>query len=186
MDIWHPEADDLHRTGLRTVAFSARVQFGPTMLAPYDVAVYNLGDHLPFHRDIWLASQAAPGIAILHDFVMHHFFAGYYLMDRKSRPEYLAAMVRLYGEAGRAVTEPAFAGVPPWIWETDRVIEFPFFEEAVRRAHAVVVHAEFLRRKVAARFPGPVRKLSLPYDCPAAGKPHSRRQRTCPPAACCW
>lgn len=176
VDIWHPQADDLHRTRLRTVAFSPRLQFEPDMLAPYDVLVYNLGDHLPFHRDIWLASQAAPGITILHDFVMHHFFAGYYLMDRKSRPEYLAAMVRLYGEAGREVTERAFAGVPPWVWETDRVVEFPFFEEAMRRAHGVVVHADFFRRKVEACFPGPVRKLALPYDCPSAAKSLSRHE----------
>src|SRR5690349_19340845 len=69
VDIWHPPADELHETKLRTIELSPRVQFSPGMLAPYDLVVYNHGDHLPYHRDIWLASQAAPGITILHDFV---------------------------------------------------------------------------------------------------------------------
>ena len=163
VDIWHPEAKELHRTGLRTVAFSARVQFSPGILAAYDLAVYNMGDHLPHHRDIWLASQATPGITILHDFVMHHFFAGYYVMERNSPEEYRAAMVRLYGEAGRDAAEGA-------VWESGRVMEFPFFEDAVRRAHAVIVHSDFLRDKVAVRFPGPVRKLALAYQCPGAAR----------------
>ena len=171
VDIWHPPADELHETKLRTIELSPRVQFAPGMLAPYDLVVYNHGDHLPYHRDIWLASQAAPGITILHDFVMHHFFAGYFLMERHSRQEYLAAMVRLYGNAGRAVTEQSLVN----IWETERVVEFPFFEEAIKRAHAVIVHSEFLRRKVETCFPGPVRRLSLAYDC-SAGRPTVSRE----------
>jgi glycosyltransferase involved in cell wall biosynthesis len=175
VDIWHPPADELHETKLRTIELSPRVQFGPGMLAPYDLVVYNHGDHFPYHRDIWLASQVAPGITILHDFVMHHFFADYFLMECHSRQAYLAAMVRLYGNAGRAVTERAFTDVPPPVWETERVVEFPFFEEAIKRAHAVVVHSEFLRRKVENCFPGPVRKLSLAYDS-SASRPNVSRE----------
>ena len=178
VDIWHPVAAETHATSLRTVAYANVDQIGPA-LSSYDLAVYNMGDHLPFHREIWLASQMVPGIAILHDFVMHHFFAGYYLHDLKSPEEYLKAMIRLYGERGRVVTERSFAGAAPWVWETDGVMEFPFFEEAIRHAYAVIVHSDFFRDQVRTCHQGPLSKLCLPYDT-SSGRAVSRTELQVP------
>src|SRR3712207_8450571 len=50
-------------------------------LDAYDIAVYNLGNNLAFHRVIYELALARPGITALHDLVMHHFFGH---LDRKS------------------------------------------------------------------------------------------------------
>lgn len=46
-----------------------------------DLAVYNLGNHIGYHREIFEASRRAPGIVILHDYVMRNFFAAYWRRD---------------------------------------------------------------------------------------------------------
>jgi glycosyltransferase involved in cell wall biosynthesis len=180
VDIWHPRTSAVQRTALRTVAFSPGTEISLAMLSSYDVPVYNLGDHLPLHRDIWLASQSAPGITVLHDAVMHHFFAQYWLEERNSRVEYVAAMARWYGDDGRAAAEQGFTSDVP-LWKSDEVAQFPLFEEALRRAHVVIVHAEFLHRQVEPRFAGPVCKLWLPYDRREPRRTVSRDQLGVPP-----
>src|SRR5215469_9461373 len=81
VDIWHPAADETHPTSLRTIVCPPTLDLGPENLAGYDLCVYNLGDHLPFHEKIFETSLRAPGMVVLHDLVMHHFFACYYLRD---------------------------------------------------------------------------------------------------------
>ncbi len=135
------------------------------LLSGYDCVVYNLGNHLPFHREIYHASQRVPGIVILHDYVMHHFFAGYYLDYLQSAKLYTAAIERLYGRTAVAMAREAFAGQRRGVWNTDEVVNFPFFEDAVRGAYGVFVHSTFLRECLAV-FPGPVGSVHLAYDLP--------------------
>jgi hypothetical protein len=52
VDIWYPEAKEIHETRLRTVGIPSGAQFGPETLAPYDLVVYNIGDHLQYHRHL--------------------------------------------------------------------------------------------------------------------------------------
>src|SRR4051794_40770791 len=40
-----------------------------------DATFYNLGNHARFHRDIHAVARRVPGVAILHDIRMQHFFA---------------------------------------------------------------------------------------------------------------
>jgi glycosyltransferase involved in cell wall biosynthesis len=166
VDIWHPASADLHPTALRTIDCPHHLALGPENLAAYDLCVYNLGDHLDFHREIFLTSRRVPGLVVLHDFVMHHFFAAYYLDDLRDGEAYEAAMARWYGEGGKRAAEEAVRGMAPGVWESDRVAEFPLFQEAVRGASGVIVHSEFLREAVAGAFEGPIRRLFLAYDRP--------------------
>src|SRR5437667_237534 len=39
--------------------------------ASYDAVFYHLGNN-PFHEFVYRAAVARPGIAVFHDFVMHH------------------------------------------------------------------------------------------------------------------
>src|SRR5438552_7622114 len=95
VDIWHPETSDTHETKVKTVRFSHAERLDFTRLSAYDLIVYNLGNHLPFHREIFQVARRFSGICILHDFVMHHFFSGYYLEFMKRPQSYTAAMYRL-------------------------------------------------------------------------------------------
>lgn len=126
-------------------------------LSRYELIFYNLGNNLLYHREIYLLSRRFPGICVLHDFVMHHFFAAYYLEELREPAALAGLMERLYGEKGRHATGKG-------IWETPQVGDFPLFEEAIVGALGVVTHSAFFKRRVQPVFPGPVRHIPLPYD----------------------
>src|SRR4051794_22182019 len=81
VDLWYADTGPVRQTAVRTVFFEDGATVKAASLAKYDAIVYNFGNHLPFHRDLYLVSQRVPGICILHDCVMHHFFAEYYLEE---------------------------------------------------------------------------------------------------------
>lgn len=176
VDIWHPEAQHTYHTPLKTIAYPPSLDIDATMLAVYDIAIYNLGNHLPFHRQIFESSRRAPGIVILHDIVMHHFFASYYLEHVRAPAAYMDAMVRCYGERGRRSVEAGHGGTAPWVWETDDVMSMPLFEEAVRGAWGAVVHSNFFAERVAKAFAGPVKMFPLPYKPAPAGQIEGRKE----------
>jgi glycosyltransferase involved in cell wall biosynthesis len=161
--IWHNDKEDLRQTTLQTIYFPSAAKIDSETLSAYDAIVYNFGNHLPFHKEIFDISRRVPGICIVHDFVMHHFFVQYYLEELKNPASYSDIMGRLYGEKGRRVAADSLK-TSPRIWETDDVVEYPLFEEVVRGAYGVVTHSDFFREKVRAVFPGPLTKLYLPYD----------------------
>jgi glycosyltransferase involved in cell wall biosynthesis len=137
-------------------------------LASFDITIYNFGNHFPFHREIFFLSQRWPGVCILHDFVMHHFFAEYYFEWAKDPAGYGRAMRRLYGTAGEQAARSRAIGTKG-VWETDRVAAFPMFEDLLANARGVLVHSEFLRDKVGAVFAGPLRKVPLAYQVEMGG-----------------
>ncbi len=164
VDLWYPKVSDPRAAGVRIVCFRDAAEVDPNRLAEYDLLVYNLGNHLPFHREIYEISRRFPGLCIMHDFVMHHFFAAYYLEYLQQPQAYVTAMGRLAGARGAALAEDVLAGRRPRIWETDEVVNYPFFEEAIRGAYGVITHSEFFRRRVEAVSPVPVTRLHLPYE----------------------
>lgn len=176
VDIWHPAAKQLHDAPVRTIAYPPEAPIDLLSLQAYDLAVYNLGNHLGNHRQIFEIALQTPGIDVLHDFVMHHFFVDYYLQHHKTPGEYIRSMERWYGKAGKS-TAQASSGMQPSdpIWHTDNVVQYPLFEEAIRGAYAVVTHSDFLARKVQAVFQGPVRKLQLAYDVLGSERVPSRK-----------
>jgi glycosyltransferase involved in cell wall biosynthesis len=176
VNIWYPPAEETHVASVGSICHPDDATIGPEALASYDLCVYNMGDQIDFHRQAFLASRRVPGVVVLHDFVMHHFFAAHYLTDHGDKQEYYAAMTRLYGEAGRLAALPVVNGTARGVWESDRVIEFPFFEEAIRGAYGVIVHSEFFREAVAEVYPGPVKRLFLAYDGPGQTRPPLSRR----------
>jgi len=180
VDVWHCETSGVRKTPVRTIPFSKALAVDLTDLASYDLVIYNLGNHLPFHREIFHLSRRFPGVCILHDFVMHHFFAAYYLEDLKSPKAYIEAMAKLYGEDGRAVAADALAGKRDRVWETDEVVRYPFFEDAIRGAYGVVAHSHFLAERVAKSYCGPVAYIPLAYDVVKPARPLTRAQLDVP------
>jgi glycosyltransferase involved in cell wall biosynthesis len=180
VDVWHCESSGVRKTAARTIQFSRALAVDLTALEAYDVVVYNFGNHLPFHREIFHLSQRFPGVCILHDFVMHHFFAAYYLEDLKNPEGYIEAMGRLYGDGGRAVAAGAVGGQSARVWETDDVVKYPLFEDTIRGAYGVIAHSHFLTARIAKSYCGPVACIPLAYDVVRPVLPLSRQQLDVP------
>jgi glycosyltransferase involved in cell wall biosynthesis len=164
VDVWVSSRDDLLPTRLRLVDYNPDLpvnQWWPRGM--YDFAVCNLGDHLGFHQRIFEFALRIPSVLILHDVVMHHFFAGYYQLVLRKLEAHLSRIETLYGTAARNANELALAGKATWVWETDRVVEFPMFEDCVAGALGVVTHSRFFADKVREVFSGPVQNIPLAY-----------------------
>lgn len=164
VEVWHSESGPLHQVEARTTYF--RDGSDPVLgrLGGFDLLVYNFGNHLPFHREIYQVAAQYPGICVLHDFVMHHFFAAHYLEELREPGLYQEEMERLYGAAGREAAERSLRGSP--VWETDSVTNFPFFERVIRGAQGVVTHSDFFLERVRRVQTGPICKIPLPYEIP--------------------
>jgi hypothetical protein len=125
-----------------------------------DVPVYNLGNNPTFFCKTWFLSQAKPGIVVLHDLRLHHFFEGIYRAKFDDRPRYLDIMQEHYGPAGR------LAGEAYWRLElsVDHMAQhFPMTAWAIRNALAIVVHTAHARDTLRRQTSQPVWMLPLPY-----------------------
>lgn len=131
-------------------------------LKGYDFVIYNIGNNLEFHNDIYEASNKVKGIVILHDFIMQHFFAAYYLR-LGNKQAYVDDMERLYGIRGRDIAFDSINNKRKPFWETDEVSEYPFFEKAIEGAIGVVTHSQFHADKVRQKFLGPVDVIYHPF-----------------------
>lgn len=167
VEICYFDADRIRETGVPTRRFQSSKSVTASTFSSYDIAIYNFGNYLPFHREIFLLSRQWPGVCILHDFVMHHFFAAYHLDYLSDSTSYKLLMERTYGPS---------APVTGRVWETDEVVRFPLFEEVTRGALGIVTHSEFFKQRVETGFAGPVTRISLAYDAGTSRSGISRQQ----------
>ena len=71
-----------------------RVEIAP---ARCDIALYHLGNN-GLHAEIYRRALAEPGVVVLHDAVLNHFFLG-----QLSETQYVDEFVYNYGEWNRAL-----------------------------------------------------------------------------------
>ncbi|MGD0200679.1 MAG: hypothetical protein ABSD27_08020 [Bryobacteraceae bacterium] len=105
-----------------------------------DVCLYHLGNN-QLHRAAYQAALERPGVAVLHDAVLHHFFLGW--LDREA---YLREFVYNYGESSR--------GLAAGLWE-ERALsaqDARYFERALVRRIAEVSRAVVVHNPAAARI----------------------------------
>jgi glycosyltransferase involved in cell wall biosynthesis len=146
-----------------------------------DIALYHLGNnHL--HRDIYRRALAEPGVVVLHDAVLHHFFLG-----ALSREAYIEEFVYNYGEWNRALA----AG----LWQrragsgfNQIYFSYPMLKRIAERSRAVVVHNPAAARMVREHARG-VTIVEIPHlftapEMPAGWEgPRFRQRLGVPPAA---
>ena len=164
VDLCHFEQGEVRSTPVPVRRFIGAESVTERDLARYDMVVYNFGNHLPFHREIFLLSQRHAGLCILHDFSMHHFFAAFYLEELKSQRLYVSSMERFYGDEGARMAKEGLDGRGRGILESEEIGRFPLFEATIPNALGVVAHSEFFASRVRAAFPGPVRRIPLAYE----------------------
>jgi glycosyltransferase involved in cell wall biosynthesis len=116
-------------------------------LKEYNAVVYNMGNNHLYHSHMYEILDSFPGIVILHDYVMHHFFLGYYRERKKSMESYFNLIRAYYGiEGEREVVESLKKG--KGVHEDDRVLSYPLCEPIILRSLGLVVHTEFARSRI--------------------------------------
>jgi glycosyltransferase involved in cell wall biosynthesis len=131
--------------------------------AGVDVAVYHVGNNPEVHGWIVEALRRAPGVVVLHDFVLHHLVAGLTLA-RGDAGGYLDAMERDAGLPGRLLAHGVVDGSVPPLWST-RPEDFPLAGEVLDLAagHGLIVHSDHVRERArAAGFAGPIKRVAMP------------------------
>jgi glycosyltransferase involved in cell wall biosynthesis len=113
---------------------------------PANVELYHLGNN-ELHRPIYKRLMQDPGVVVLHDAVLHHFFLG-------AMPEdlYVAEFVYNYGEWGRDLAldlwrNRARSGQDP------RYFRYPMLRRVGEVARAVIVHNPAAARMVREHAP---------------------------------
>lgn len=98
-----------------------------------DVALYHLGNNA-LHAGIYRRALAEPGVAVLHDAVLHHFFLG-----QLDEAQYIEEFIYNYGEWHR--------GLAAELWRArgssasdPRYFEYQMLRRIAERSRAVVVH----------------------------------------------
>ncbi len=162
--LWHPATPDPRPVPVPAIPFRHAETVDADLLRKYDLVVYNLGNHLAYHEAIFELALRLPGLCILHDFVMQHFFFSYFF-EKLRRPElYIASMEKHYGDEGRRVATMVAGGHASTFLNSDAPLRYPLFEEAAAGAYGVIVHSEWARRRLARSLTCPVGHLHLPYE----------------------
>ncbi len=158
-----PAADRLYETTLGQAPTDLLIA-----LNDVEVPIYNLGNNPAFFAKTWFLNQYKPGIVILHDLKLHHFFEGIYRERLHDEPQYLAFMEEYYGAPG--VT----AGKLYWkqhLFIDFMADNFPMTAWGVRNALAVVVHTQPTLDAVEKETGLPAVLSTLPYDAHPVVRP---------------
>jgi glycosyltransferase involved in cell wall biosynthesis len=126
-----------------------------------DLAVYHIGNDPAAHGWILDALRRAPGLVVLHDFVLHHLVAGV-TIARRDGHGYLDAMEREHGVVGRLLAHGVLDKRIPPLWES-RPEDFPLTGEVLSLATGLVVHSRYVEERVrAAGYTGPLAVVPHP------------------------
>ena len=120
-----------------------------------DLCVYHIGNNPEAHGWIVQALRRAPGVVVLHDFVLHHLVAGL-TIGRRDGHGYLAAMEREGGVVGRLLGHAVLDKRIPPLWE-NRPEDFHLAGEVLELASGLIVHSRYVHdRARAASYSGPI------------------------------
>lgn len=131
-------------------------------LDEFDIVVYNLGDNYLLHGNIYRVFRSYPGIVILHDLVMHHFFSGYYFLDEKNPEAYIDELAFSHGETGRELGRRVIAGHAGNIWEDTTMLEYHMAKSALQGCYGVITHSKFAKAAVEQFAVYPVTQIHFP------------------------
>ena len=126
-----------------------------------DLTFYNIGNNARFHSAAYEVSRRHPGIVILHETRLHHFFFDIFRDRMKSREAYLRQMADCHGpeaiEAGMEIWEDPAKLVP-------MSFRYPLTAPVLENAIGTVVHTEEAFEAVRLLDRCPVARIELP-DC---------------------
>ncbi len=155
------------RTGVADYAAALQAEmrrFGQVALnAPGAVNLYHLGNN-QLHRAIYHRALDRPGVAVLHDAVLHHFFLG--SLDQAA---YVAEFTHNYGAWAEDLARALWAGRARSATEP-RYFAYPMLRRIAESSLAVVVHnpaaARMVREHAPAALVREIPHLLLPGETP--------------------
>jgi glycosyltransferase involved in cell wall biosynthesis len=126
----------------------------------YDLCLYHMGNYYNGHQYIYEALKKYPGIVVLHDFVLQGFYAERYEKTRKL-DEYIGLEKKYYGTKGEEIARGIVEQIPPPIWDTESALEFPLNEEVIEFSLGLIVHSDFVKKRIKAKHKKPV--VQIPH-----------------------
>jgi glycosyltransferase involved in cell wall biosynthesis len=127
--------------GLRRIGFAPPIDVvwpvGPVHLSSirsYRIGVYQLGNNVDHHLDIYRLAWQHPGLVVLHDLALDDFVRG--LQSAADMLGYVAVREALEAEMRLPAADPTPAGP----------LRIPWAAAIARHSRGIVVHAEFCRR----------------------------------------
>lgn len=147
--------DSEWREQVRGLTYGVRraSDFAPVKNA-YDIVLYHVANNL-WHAYIYRMALEYPGVIVLHDFVLHHLILEM-TIDRGDWQTYEKELAGAYGELGEQLGRLAQQG---FLREVERFL-FPLNERIIERSRGVIVHSEYVKRRIKQVFPDvPVRVI---------------------------
>jgi glycosyltransferase involved in cell wall biosynthesis len=157
VELIHPSTRAPLPTAVRSLSLSdCPVRY----LQDFDHVVYSMGDSR-FHTEVYAASQAVPGVVVLHDVVLHHFFGDLWLGEGGVE-RYVAELQRFTDPGTANAARDRLDEMSRWDWTPESPELVPLLEPALLGALGVITHTAFAARRVEDRFDGPVATIPLP------------------------
>ncbi|MGI6153100.1 MAG: glycosyltransferase family 4 protein [Christensenellaceae bacterium] len=123
------------------------------LLSQYDAVVYNMGDNLEFHADIYEIAQQWPGVVIDHDACMLNFIKGYCIATGGAE-KFRTLVDVLFGEGtGRTLEEDLNN---PITYTRVNFLKYNMQKPIVQNAAGVVVHSEYHKKILEEQYDGPI------------------------------
>lgn len=132
------------------------------LLNTYDAIVYNMGNNPDFHSGMYDVLNQYSGIVILHDYVMHHFMAGYWIDKKQDLEGYFNEVRRQYGHDVEIEARKSLNILKKPLWETDKVFNYPLNERIIEKSIGVIVHSDFVKELISQNTTHKVIKLNHP------------------------
>ncbi len=123
----------------------------------YDVALYHMGNS-PYHKFIYYTLIKYPGVVVLHDWVLHHFFASL----RKFR--YLKELLYAYGKRGIDIGLRVLTGVDSSSREKV-YFTYPLNKHVIKASVGVIAHSEYIKSRIELNYPDK-KVIKINSHCP--------------------
>lgn len=146
-------------------------------LEAYDFIVYNMGNNIDFHEKIYEVYKKKKGVVIIHDKVMHCFFAALYLDRYKNEYLYKAVMKNFYDKDGELAANNLNGKL---LWETEDVVKFPLVEQCLWNATGVITLSKESLEFVRKNSPVPSVIINYPFSKEQTAIRQSRRELELP------
>jgi glycosyltransferase involved in cell wall biosynthesis len=130
----------------------------------YAVVLYHMGNNYEAHKGIYDFILKCPGIVVLHDYSLHHFFAAKTL-EHGDVQSYLDEMFYCHGDDGLREANRFINGEIAPIWEHNS-LNYPLNLRILDHSAGIIVHSEFaksLLQEQASYIPISVVPLPAPY-----------------------
>ena len=125
-----------------------------------DINIYHIGNNPDFHKEIWQISCQCPGLVVLHDLKLQHFFGGIYREANNDKLGYLEQMRYYYGIEGETAAEMFWNGEI----STEFMAEhYPLTPLALKNAIGVISHSKQIYKKLKQENLWLTSYIPLPY-----------------------